>query len=117
MEFTCEVTTPMFLNGADKYRPELRSASLKGVLRYWWRALHGHLRKEELHQTESEIFGGVNPASKSSIILKVVPVGTLQYASLSPVPHKSKSYTLPCIEEGSTFKIVYHFRKIPRNER
>lgn len=33
------VVTPLFSAGADPLDPELRAPSVKGVLRYWWRAL------------------------------------------------------------------------------
>ena len=37
---TLEAVTPLFLGGADpRGSPELRPASFRGVLRFWWRAL------------------------------------------------------------------------------
>ena len=39
IEAAYQVVTPLFCAGADPKRPELRCASFKGVLRYWWRAL------------------------------------------------------------------------------
>ncbi len=39
-DFTIEVVTPAFLGGSDT-NAELRSASFKGLLRYWWRVLYG----------------------------------------------------------------------------
>lgn len=44
LTFTCKIITPMFLAGADGQTPELRAASIKGALRFWWRACHGHLK-------------------------------------------------------------------------
>lgn len=38
MEIRCEVVTPMFSRGAD-YSFELRPQSIKGVLRFWFRAI------------------------------------------------------------------------------
>lgn len=51
------VLTPMFLAGADQGCVELRSASVKGQLRFWWRAQHPGLSPAELWQREGEIFG------------------------------------------------------------
>ena len=71
--FECEVITPMFLAGADGVTPELRAPSIKGALRFWWRALNGHLSLSDLKKKEAEIFGGTNPARRSSILLNVSP--------------------------------------------
>ena len=63
--FYCETVTPMFMAGADGVTPELRPPSIKGALRFWWRAMHGHLLEfknghwnyELIKAKESEIFG------------------------------------------------------------
>jgi CRISPR-associated protein Cmr1 len=69
--FTCEIITPMFLSGADGSTPELRPSSIKGALRFWWRAMHGYLSITELHSKESDLFGGGGKnAIKSGIIVK-----------------------------------------------
>ena len=39
IEATFKVVTPMFMSGADQSQAELRTASIKGALRFWWRAL------------------------------------------------------------------------------
>ncbi len=54
----CEIITPLFLNGADGTNPELRPASIKGALRFWWRAMNGHLALKDLQMNEVELFGG-----------------------------------------------------------
>lgn len=64
-----DIVTPMFLGGADPAKPEgIRCSSVKGALRFWWRALNwsrveamcsgdqnAALRK--LHEDESNLFG------------------------------------------------------------
>ena len=55
--FTCETSTPMFLSGADGVTPELRAPSIKGALRFWWRAMNGHLSLEELKRREVRVEG------------------------------------------------------------
>ena len=56
--FTCQTITPMLMHGADGSTAELRPASIKGVLRFWWRAIHGNLPNiEALKKAEAEIFG------------------------------------------------------------
>ncbi len=77
--FTCETITPLFLAGADGQTPELRAPSIKGALRFWWRALNGHLATDEeggiknLLKEEEKLFGGVSDSSpiKSSVTLRI----------------------------------------------
>jgi CRISPR-associated protein Cmr6 len=61
-EYTLTLTTPGFFAGAEQNKPEscrLRGATLRGMLRWWWRTMHaGHLRKEELLLLEKLIWGG-----------------------------------------------------------
>ena len=57
------VVTPLFSAGVDPDRPELRAPSVKGVLRYWWRALAwsrcgGDL--EAVQQQEDALFGSAS---------------------------------------------------------
>lgn len=67
--FNCEVITPMFLAGADGVTPELRPASIKGALRFWWRALNGELNLDKLKEREGDIFGDTK--RRSSILIKI----------------------------------------------
>ncbi len=68
--FTCETITPMFLSGADQNIPELRPPSIKGALRFWWRAMNGHLDLKTLKEQEALIFGGTEPAQRSRVIVR-----------------------------------------------
>ncbi len=72
----CEVVTPLFISGAEKGRAELRTASIKGVLRFWWRTLHGDIRNpKKLLEEESKIFGGAGEVSnekRSSFSMKII---------------------------------------------
>lgn len=51
------VETPMFIGGFTPSWAEWRTASIKGVLRYWYRAIQPDLEKEK------EIFGSANRQS------------------------------------------------------
>jgi len=84
--FECETITPMFMYGADGRTPELRPASIKGVMRFWWRAIHGHLKLKDLKEQEGEIFGDTD--KKSSFSIKVNK--TLKTENTNPLPHKKK---------------------------
>jgi CRISPR-associated protein Cmr1 len=82
IKFECEVITPMFLGGADGKSAELRAPSIKGALRFWWRAMNGHLPLKELHEREAEIFGGSgDKQGRSKVIVRVVPVSIKKSSS------------------------------------
>ncbi|HOT58461.1 MAG TPA: type III-B CRISPR module RAMP protein Cmr1 [Spirochaetales bacterium] len=68
--FDCEVITPMFLSGADPKNVELRAASIKGALRFWWRALYGENDIANMRKKEAELFGNTEKKSKVKISIK-----------------------------------------------
>ena len=68
LEATFQIVTPMFLGGADQAAESIRPASVKGALRFWWRALNwsrlleAHAGDEvqalrTLHAEEARLFG------------------------------------------------------------
>lgn len=57
--------TPAFLGGADGKTAELRPPSLKGMLRFWWRAAHSG--DPEMKIKEAEIFGHSSGKGKASV--------------------------------------------------
>ena len=64
-EFTCtlELVTPAFLAGPLQKEEdcELRPATLRGMLRWWWRTMHaGHVDAVTLYRMESAIWGDTN---------------------------------------------------------
>lgn len=57
---TLELVSPAFLAGAMQNGEDcdLRPATLRGMLRWWWRTLHsGYLSSKDLYTWESKIFG------------------------------------------------------------
>ena len=68
-----EIVTPLFLGGANpRGSPELRPASFRGALRFWWRAAVGGLigdNPQRLRERESSIFG--SPEKGSSVVIRV----------------------------------------------
>lgn len=72
------VTTPMFLGGVGQAEgvgqaAEWRTTSLRGVLRYWFRALAGRTVGNDLaalSQLEAEVFGSTHQASPISLRLR-----------------------------------------------
>lgn len=61
------IVTPMFLGDARGSAPDVRPPSVKGALRFWWRALHWSQHRSEcrddasalqsLHAAEARLFG------------------------------------------------------------
>lgn len=70
--FHCKVITPMFISGANQQQAELRAPSIKGALRFWWRAMRADLAQQsldELRKREGEIFG--DTLRRAGVILRV----------------------------------------------
>ncbi|MEX2381431.1 MAG: type III-B CRISPR module RAMP protein Cmr1 [Opitutales bacterium] len=70
---TFRIVTPMFCGGADQ-QAELRVPSIKGAIRFWWRALMwekvgGDIKK--LHGQESALFGS-SQGGQSRVLIRVV---------------------------------------------
>ena len=59
LEAKFRVVMPLFMSGSDKFESELRVPSIKGVLKFWWRALAlGRLSTvSNVKEDESRIFG------------------------------------------------------------
>jgi CRISPR-associated protein Cmr1 len=75
--FDLEVTTPLFLAGADQATAELRPPSFRGAMRYWYRTLAGGLvggNVNEVRRREAQVFGKAEHGSPISIrISEVLP--------------------------------------------
>jgi CRISPR type III-B/RAMP module RAMP protein Cmr1 len=63
--YTFECITPCFCAGADQTKAEIRPSSIRGALRWWFRALGGS------KDLETEVFGGADPIAASSILIRV----------------------------------------------
>jgi CRISPR-associated protein Cmr1 len=106
IEFTCKVITPLILNGALGKDPDLRPPAIKASMRYWWRALHGHLsikNLDDLRVKENEIFGSTE--KRSSILIKVFhPTEEEIYTTTKLLPHKN-NFESNSIGRGVKFKV------------
>lgn len=105
--FTCEIITPMFLSGADGTTPELRAPSIKGAMRFWWRAMNGHLELGELKRQEGEIFG--NTDKRSSFAMQIIEQQALQVQSQAVLPHKERSFYKSAFKPRQSFNVVFRF--------
>ena len=75
LEAKFRIVTPLFMSGANLNKAELRIPSIKGVLRFWWRALMlGWLGTfEKVRMEEAQIFGSAGEEGQSKVHLKLVP--------------------------------------------
>ena len=95
--FTCETITPMFLSGADGTTPELRAPSIKGALRFWWRAMENENSIKILREKETKIFGGSykddnnkEVTLRSKIIILPPQISKSIPIQISGTPHHKK---------------------------
>jgi CRISPR-associated protein Cmr1 len=79
IEITYNVVTPLFCGGAGGDTAEVRVPSIKGVLRWWWRALAWPRypgteaeRLRAIHRDEAALFGSAE-GGKSKVILRLLP--------------------------------------------
>jgi CRISPR-associated protein Cmr1 len=93
----------MFLAGADGITPELRAPSIKGALRFWWRAMNGHLPLEKLKDLEGQIFGNTEKRASFAIRVLMSESTIFKMGEEKPVPHKN--YTIPAIQK-TEFKVI-----------
>jgi len=100
--FEIETITPMFLAGADQGRAELRAASIKGLLRFWWRALQAESDINELRKKEAKIFGSSEEKTggESSFSLRVV-----HDTPLKPTKDKFPKQNIQVASKGKTFSV------------
>jgi len=106
LDFECEVITPMFISGADTNTVELRSASIKGALRFWWRALYGREFSsiEKMKKAEGELFGDTEQKSKIKALIYTSNPPCID--RIKPLPHKTNTnFTFPAIKPGYQFSV------------
>lgn len=69
-----QLLTPMFLSGAEQTDAELRSASIRGILRFWFRATRGaEIDPQMLREEEAKLFGASagDSGRGSAIVVRV----------------------------------------------
>lgn len=98
--FECELelVTPAFLAGASQTAEDcdLRPATLRGLLRWWWRTMHSHaLAPSVLKKLESAIWG--SSESGGAVSIKVVRLTEIasQECLLLDKPEIARRHKLP----------------------
>ncbi len=85
IEARFKIVTPLFMSGADQAKAELRVPSIKGALRFWWRALNYDENIAELKRKEGEIFGSSEQdVGQSKVIIRLLD------KNIESVPIQSK---------------------------
>lgn len=101
--FHIEFITPLFSKGAYEDRPEVRAASIRGQLHWWFRALGGS------HTTEKAVFGGVHGGATASKVVVRVSEGPdpKNGREIATLPHKSGGQASPkwAFPAGTTFNL------------
>jgi CRISPR-associated protein Cmr1 len=60
-ELECKITTPLFMGGAE-FNPELRTQSINGILRWWFRVAGGNIKDEK------SLFGWASDQSNQGLV-------------------------------------------------
>jgi len=121
------IVTPMFLGGADNSSTaEMRVPSIRGALRYWFRALAGRTCGDDLSKVrlmEEVVFGSTNQAG--AVRIKIENPGH-KTRGVEPAWHcgsglaylggqglfawdrnaRRQKLSRPCLEPGGTFDLV-----------
>lgn len=115
----CEIVTPMFIAGANKYSPEIRGPSIKGEMRFWWRALNGNLSFKDLNllkTEEAKIFGSSKKYGKSSFSIRIDKFFQRNEIGTNLLNNINLLNTLD-FKDKSAIKYIYYFVRIKRRER
>ncbi len=70
LDLEFEVLTPAFLSGPDQQEVELRAASLRGELAWWWRTLQSGA-PAAMRDREGQLFGSAEQGLKSALTISV----------------------------------------------
>lgn len=111
MNYAIRITflTPCFSHGATD-APEIRPASIRGMLHHWFRILGGTAQQERM------VFGGINFGKKSPIqddsaskvVVRVRHNANVDIREFPTLPHKSGGQASPrkAFAPGKSFKLI-----------
>ena len=77
--YDLRLVSPAFLAGANQKKEDcdLRPATLRGLLRWWWRTMHAdHLDRDELKRLETAVWGDAESGSPVRIAVDFVKCGS-----------------------------------------
>ena len=99
--YQLKTITPLGVHGASRsqFEAEFRISSLRGVIRYWWRAVQHMDEPKELLQLETKKFGGTSVnAQKSPVAFVVEKPWIVRNYKKFVLPHKNSS-PMTCLPE------------------
>lgn len=105
--FDCTTITPMFLAGADGRTPELRAPTIKGMMRFWWRAMAANDNKEVMLAKEANIWGSCKENNgRSKVIVSIIDPSLRdgEKTTNQMLPYKH-SASMPAVSMGVKFTI------------
>ncbi|MFZ5592155.1 MAG: type III-B CRISPR module RAMP protein Cmr1 [Bacillota bacterium] len=95
--------TPLFCYGINQNRPDIRPPSLKGALRFWWRATRPENNFRQLLKKETRLWGGSNAEEilrskvRLSITVQDAKINSLHLLRKSVGPHNDGQVNYPGI--------------------
>lgn len=95
---TFEIVTPMFIGDANQQATAIRPTAIKGALRFWWRAMNGHLSSSELAKEEGRLFGSTDGAGVFSLSV----TGNDKFQALTDWPPKDANNSSSYMGYGLT---------------
>lgn len=136
IEATYRIVTPMFIGDAQQEASGISPQSVKGALRFWWRALNwGKIRSdtpsdraalEKLHNEESALFGSTaEEGSVAKFTIRVTantklatlsnPKLGVQYLLGQGLYHFNQGYLRSALAENSSVKVFLTLKaKLPK---
>jgi len=107
VELELEVMAPLFLAGANQQQAELRSASVRGELRYWLRAVLGGVIGDQdlstLADLEASVFGSTEFSSPVTVRLSAPDKQPSNYPLL---PHRPDAGQAVAFPPGTRFSLI-----------
>lgn len=111
MEAQCLIATPMFIGNGSQETIDVRPSSIKGALRFWWRALQwqrfiGEKRNDvnqaliAMHKAEAELFGST--ATDKAVSSSTNEEHTHKVAASAPTSGGQSRFNLDVIADKYT---------------
>lgn len=109
----CQTITPLLMHGGDKEnRPkfpppasaQLRIPSIKGLVRYWFRALQV-TDGTKMYEQEVKLFGGSSDKAFKSKLLLSLDKSLISKKQEVMLPHRERKFTTPGIPAHTDFTL------------
>jgi len=106
-KYNLKTITPNFCSGANGNKAEIRPSSIKGALRYWFRAAIAEENIKNMHERENEIFGSTDKSSSFAVkVLNILEVNkTSNKARMKPVPRPTKNFRNEAVKQDINIDI------------